>query len=155
MLGISSSLRHVCAICFPADVSFLKYNWKEQLWNIFFAAGLLIGGFIGGVLLKPVTPMPLSDATTKTLNSFGISNTQHLLPAEIFSWAHLFTWQHLLIVIGGGFLVGFGTRYGNGCTSGHGIFGLSTFQWPSLVAVILFFASGILTSNFILPLLLK
>ena len=155
MLGISSSLRHVCAICFPGDVSFLKYNWKEQLWNIFFAAGLLIGGFIGGVLLKPVTPMPLSDATTKTLNSFGISTTQHLLPTEIFSWAHLFTWQHLIIVIGGGFLVGFGTRYGNGCTSGHGIFGLSTFQWPSLVAVILFFASGILTSHFILPLLLK
>ncbi|MDE3182623.1 MAG: YeeE/YedE family protein [Bacteroidota bacterium] len=155
MLGISSSLRHVCAICFPGDVSFLKYNWKEQLWNIFFAAGLLIGGFIGGVLLKPVTPMPLSEATTKTLNSFGISNTQPLLPTEIFSWAHLFTWQHLLIVIGGGFLVGFGTRYGNGCTSGHGIFGLSTFQWPSLVAVILFFASGILTSHFILPLLLK
>jgi len=155
MLGISSSLRHVCAICFPADVSFLKYNWKGQLWNIFFAAGLLIGGFIGGVLLKPVTPMPLSEATIKTLNSFGISNTQHLLPTEIFSWAHLLTWQHLLIVIGGGFLVGFGTRYGNGCTSGHGIFGLSTFQWPSLVAVILFFASGILTSNFILPLLLK
>ena len=155
MLGISSSLRHLCAICFPADVPFLKYNWKEQMWNIFFAAGLLIGGFIGGVLLKPLRPMPLSEATTKTLASYGISSTKQLLPTEIFSWAHLLTWQHLLIVVGGGFLVGFGTRYGNGCTSGHGIFGLSTFQWPSLVAVILFFASGILTSNFILPLLLR
>ena len=155
MLGISSSLRHICAACFPGKIDFLKYNWKQQLWNLFFAAGLVIGGFIGGVILKPVTPMPLSNATTKALQSFGISGVHHILPTEVFSWAHLFTWQHLVIIIGGGFLVGFGTRYGNGCTSGHGIFGLSTFQWPSLVAVILFFASGILTSYFILPLLLR
>jgi uncharacterized membrane protein YedE/YeeE len=99
--------------------------------------------------------MPLSGATIKALGSYGITDTQNLLPTEVFSWAHLLTWQHLIIVIGGGFLVGFGTRYGNGCTSGHGIFGLSTFQWPSLVAVILFFASGIFTTHFILPLLLK
>lgn len=155
MLGISSSLRHICAACFPGQIAFLKYNWKAQLWNLFFAAGLLIGGFIGGVILKPATPMPLSNATKKALNSFGITDVHHLLPAEVFSWAHLFTWQHLIIIIGGGFLVGFGTRYGSGCTSGHGIFGLSTFQWPSLVAVILFFASGIVTTYFILPLLLK
>lgn len=155
MLGISSSLRHICAACFPGQVAFLKYQWKEQLWNLFFAAGLLIGGFVGGVILKPAAPMPLSDATKTALHSYGIIDIHHLLPAEIFSWAHLFTWQHLLIVVGGGFLVGFGTRYGHGCTSGHGIFGLGTLQWPSLVAVILFFASGILTANFILPLLLK
>ena len=155
MLGISSSLRHVCAICFPGNVPFLKYNWKEQIWNLYFVAGLIIGGFIGGVLLKPATPMPLSEATKDTLGTYGIKSVSNLLPTEIFSWSHLLIWQHLLIVIGGGFLVGFGTRYGQGCTSGHGIFGLSTFQWPSLIAVILFFATGILTSNFILPLLLK
>ena len=155
MLGISSSLRQICAACFPGEISFLKYNWKAQLWNLFFAAGLLIGGFIGGVILKPVTPMPLSQATIKTLNSYGITDTNHILPTEVFSWAHLLTWQHLIIVVGGGFLVGFGTRYSGGCTSGHGIAGLSTFQWPSLVAVVLFFAAGILTANFLLPLLLK
>ena len=155
MLGISSSLRQVCAMCFPANIPFLKYNWKGQLWNIFFAGGLLIGGFIGGILLKPVTPMPLSPATVKTLQASGITYQQNILPVEIFSWAHLFTWQHLLIVAGGGFLVGFGTRYAAGCTSGHGIAGLATLQWPSLVAVILFFAGGIVTANYILPLLLK
>lgn len=155
MLGISSSLRQICAACFPGEISFLKYNWKDQLWNLFFAGGLLIGGFIGGVILKPVRPMPLSDATVKTLNSYGITVTGNLLPTEVFSWSHLLTWQHLIIVVGGGFLVGFGTRYSGGCTSGHGIAGLSTFQWPSLVAVVLFFASGILTANFLLPLLLK
>ncbi len=155
MLGISSTLRQVCAMCFPGNVPFLKYNWKGQLWNIFFAVGLLLGGFIGGVILKPRISMPLSSATLHTLSGYGISPQENILPVEIFSWAHLFTWQHLLIVVGGGFLVGFGTRYAGGCTSGHGIFGLSTLQWPSFVAVALFFISGILTSNFLLPLLLK
>ena len=155
MLGISSTLRQVCAMCFPANVSFLKYNWKDQLWNVFFAVGLLLGGFIGGVILKPVAMMPLSPATIKSLQESGISAQQSILPVEIFSWSQLLTWQHLLIVVGGGFLVGFGTRYASGCTSGHGITGLATLQWPSLVAVALFFAGGIVTANFILPLLLK
>lgn len=155
MLGISSTLRHVCAMCFPANVPFLKYNWKEKLWNIFFAVGLLLGGFIGGVLLQPDALMPLSPDTINDLQELGISPQNGILPVEVFSWAHLFTWQHLLIVAGGGFLVGFGTRYSGGCTSGHGISGLSTMQWPSLVATVLFFASGIITANFILPLLLK
>jgi uncharacterized membrane protein YedE/YeeE len=154
-LGISGTLRQVCAMCFPANIPFLKYNWKDQFWNLFFAAGLLIGGFIGGVLLKPKTPMPLSSKTIAELKSYGISDMRGLLPSDIFSWSQLLTWQHLLIVVGGGFLVGFGTRYSGGCTSGHGIFGLSTFQWPSLIAVILFFTSGILTANFLLPYLLQ
>ena len=121
----------------------------------FFAAGLLVGGFIGGVLLKPSTMLKLSEATIKDLQSMGISYHENILPTEIYSWAHLLIWQNLLIVVCGGFLVGFRTRYAGGCTSGHGIFRLSTFQWPSLVAVVLFFASGILTANFILSLLLK
>lgn len=155
MLGISGTLRQICAMCFPANIPFLKYNWKDQLWNIFFAAGLVLGGFIGGVLLKPAAMPKISTATIKELNAMGISQQNNVLPVEIFSWSHLFTWQNLIIVVGGGFLVGFGTRYAGGCTSGHGISGLSTLQWPSLVAVMLFFASGILTANFLLPLLLK
>ena len=53
-----------------------------------------------------------------------------------------------------GFLVGFGTRYAQGCTSGHGILGLSALQWPSLVATASFFLGGILFSKFILPYIL-
>ena len=154
-LGISSSLRHLCAMCVPAKIPFLTYDWKDHMWNILFVIGLLLGGFIGGVLLHPITPMPLSAATVANLQEWGISSQSHILPTEIFSWAHLLTWKHLLIVVGGGFLVGFGTRYSGGCTSGHGIAGLSMMQWPSLVATILFFGGGILTSNFILSLLLR
>jgi uncharacterized membrane protein YedE/YeeE len=154
LLGISSSLRHLCAMCVPAKIPFLNYNWRDHLWNIFFAIGLLLGGFIGGVLLQPVHAMPLSPATIESLQQLGIAPQTGILPREIFSWNNLFSWQHLLIVAGGGFLVGFGTRYSGGCTSGHGIAGLSTMQWPSLVATILFFAGGIVTAYFILPLLI-
>ena len=53
----------------------------------------------------------------------------------------------------GGFLVGFGTRYAGGCTSGHAISGLSNLQWVSLVAVIGFFAGGLLMTWVIYPMM--
>jgi hypothetical protein len=52
-------------------------------------------------------------------------------------------WQLLL----GGFLVGYGARLGNGCTSGHGICGLGSLQWPSLMAVLTFMATAFITAN--------
>jgi uncharacterized protein len=51
-------------------------------------------------------------------------------------------WQLLV----GGFLVGYGARLGNGCTSGHGICGLGSLQWPSLLAVLTFMACAIATA---------
>ena len=154
MLGISGTLRQICAMCFPANIPFLKYNWKDQLWNIFFAGGLLLGGFIGGVILKPKVMPPLSDATIEDMKTMGINYNDSILPSEIFSWTHLLTWQHLVIVVGGGFLVGFGTRYAGGCTSGHAIMGLSNLQWPSLVATICFMAGGFIMANIILPIIM-
>ena len=52
-------------------------------------------------------------------------------------------WQLLV----GGFFVGYGARLGNGCTSGHGICGLGSLQWPSLLAVLTFMATAFLTAN--------
>ena len=52
-------------------------------------------------------------------------------------------WQLLL----GGFFVGYGARLGNGCTSGHGICGLGSLQWPSLLAVLTFMATAFVTAN--------
>jgi len=53
----------------------------------------------------------------------------------------------LLLV--GGFLVGYGARLGNGCTSGHGVCGLGSMQWPSLLAVLTFMATAFLTANLV------
>ena len=58
------------------------------------------------------------------------------------------------MLIGGGFLVGFGARYAGGCTSGHAISGLSNLQIPSLIAVIGFFIGGLTMTWIILPQLL-
>jgi len=55
----------------------------------------------------------------------------------------------------GGFLVGFGTRYAGGCTSGHSIMGLSTLQWPSLVATICFMVGGFVSTNLLMPLIFQ
>ncbi len=53
-------------------------------------------------------------------------------------------WWQLLV---GGVIVGFGARMANGCTSGHGICGLASLQLPSLLAVLTFLATAILTAH--------
>ncbi|MBK9147755.1 MAG: YeeE/YedE family protein [Flavobacteriales bacterium] len=153
--GISSSLRHLCAACLPANISFFKYDWKKEAWNLFFVGGIAVGAFIAAQFLSDPNPMVLAEPTAEYLASKGITDTGHLLPAEIFSWDQLFTLRGLIFFVFGGFLVGFGTRYAGGCTSGHAIMGLSSMQWPSLVATVMFMVGGITMTWFILPLLLS
>jgi uncharacterized membrane protein YedE/YeeE len=153
-LGISSTLRQICAACFPAGIPFLQYNWKKDSWNLYFAAGILIGGFIGGKLLSNPSAVQVSEDTLALFKRWEIYHADGLLPTDIFQWSELFTSRGFVLVVVGGFLVGFGTRYAGGCTSGHGIFGLATFQWPSLIATLCFFVGGIVVSHFILPLIL-
>lgn len=150
-LGISSTLRQICAACYPANIPFLQYDWKKDQWNLFFVGGILIGGFIGGVVFANPSPVDLSPETISLLRSQGLNDFNGLLPSEIFNWENVLTAQGILMMMVGGFLIGFGTRYARGCTSGHGIFGLSSLQWTSLVAVISFFVGGILCSYLILP----
>ncbi len=76
------------------------------------------------------------------------------MPIEIFNWNTLLSLKGFLLMIVGGFLVGFGTRYARGCTSGHGIFGLATLQWPSLLATSCFFIGGIVFNKFVQPYIL-
>jgi uncharacterized membrane protein YedE/YeeE len=153
--GISSSLRHICAACFPGHIAFFQYNWKKEAWNLFFVAGIMIGGFITVQFLTTTQTMNLNPALTNELSGYGIRNYDHLLPVEIFSWKMLFSLKGFIMIVVGGFLVGFGTRYAGGCTSGHSIMGLSNLQWPSLIATVCFMAGGILIANFILPIILK
>lgn len=152
--GISSSLRHLCAICIPAGIPFFKYDWRKEVWNLFFVGGVAAGAFLAANLLGDPDPVVVAAPTKAYLAERGITDTTALMPAQIFSWSHLFTLRGLIFFVLGGFLVGFGTRYAGGCTSGHAIMGLSSLQWPSLVATCCFMIGGILMTWFVLPHLL-
>ena len=153
--GISANLRHICAACIPANIPFFKYAWKKEVWNLFFAAGILLGGFLAAQFLQNPEPIQIAAATKATLEAQGIHEFSGMLPADLFSFQSLGTLRGFIIMILGGFLVGFGTRYAGGCTSGHAIMGLSNLQWPSLVATICFMLGGILMTWFGLPFILN
>ncbi|WP_423146049.1 YeeE/YedE family protein [Rubrolithibacter danxiaensis] len=153
--GISSSLKHICAACVPANINFFKYDWKKESWNLFFISGILIGAWIATYFLSFPDPVAISTQTKEMLHQQGVKDFSGLMPADIFSLKQLFTLKSLVFFILGGFMVGFGTRYADGCTSGHSIMGIANLQWPSLVATCCFMLGGILMSWFILPYLLQ
>ena len=153
--GISSSLRHICAACIPARIPFFQYNWKNEAWNLFLVAGIVLGAYIGFSFLRDQSTVLLHPALVSELEGIGINAHASLVPTEIFNWQQLLSVRGLVMMVGGGFLIGFGTRYAGGCTSGHSIMGLSNLQWPSLVATICFMIGGVLMANFILPIILK
>ena len=153
--GISSTLRHVCAACFPSDIPFFKYDWKKESWNLIFVAGILTGGFLVYLFFQNPAPVKLNSELIAALQQKGINDFRGLMPSDVFSWSNLLTARGLIIMVGGGFLVGFGTRYAGGCTSGHSIMGLANLQWPSLIATICFMAGGFIVANLVLPFILK
>ncbi len=153
--GISSSLRHVCAACIPANIPFFKYDWKKEIWNLFFVLGIFLGGVIAMNLLANPEPIKINAKLASDLAGYGITDYSGLMPTQLFNWQILLSLKGLIIIVLGGFLVGFGTRYAGGCTSGHSIMGLSTLQWPSLVATVCFMVGGFIMSNLILPLILS
>jgi len=149
--GISSSLRHICAACIPSKIPFFNYDWRKEAWNLFFVGGILIGGFVAAQWLSDPDPIVIASATVQDLGALGIDIDHRLLPASIFSFENLFTLKGLIFIVVGGFLVGFGTRYAGGCTSGHAIMGLATLQWPSLVATCCFMIGGFAMVHLFLP----
>lgn len=153
--GISSSLRHICAACFPARIPFFQYNWRREAWNLFFVAGILIGGFVATQFLSNPEPIQVAEKTVADLRELNIEPDGQLMPASVFSIENLFSLKGLVFFVIGGFLVGFGTRYAGGCTSGHSIMGLSTLQWPSLVATCCFMAGGFLMVHLIFPFIMQ
>ena len=153
--GISANLRHACAACFPANIKFFKYDWKKETWNFFFVAGILAGAVVAAWVLANPQPVAIHPALSAELAGYGITDNSSLLPGELFSTESLFSVRGLVMLVGGGFLVGFGARYAGGCTSGHAIMGLSNLQWPSLVATIMFMAGGFIMANLVLPFILR
>ncbi|RMF65474.1 MAG: YeeE/YedE family protein [Bacteroidetes bacterium] len=153
--GISANLRHLCAATLPGKLDFFRYDWKRSgLWNLTFAAGIVLGGFLAHTLLSNPDPIAISEATRADLAALGIRDFSGLVPSQIFSWSGLLTVPGFMMIVVGGFLVGFGARYAGGCTSGHAISGLADLQLPSLIAVIGFFIGGLIVTHLLLPLIL-
>jgi len=151
--GISNNLRHLCAALAPGRVEFFRYDWKNSgMWNLAFLAGVFVGGCIAARLLG-TRDVAITWETKAILTRLGVHDFSGLAPIEIFSWSSLQTLPGWVAIVGGGFLVGFGTAYAGGCTSGHAICGLAAREPASLLAVIGFFAGGLLCTYFILPLL--
>ena len=153
--GISSSLRHICAACLPANIPFFKYDWKKEIWNLFFVLGIFFGAVVAVTLLADPEPVKVNAKLAADLATYGITDYSLLMPKQLFNWQSLLTVKGLIMMVLGGFMVGFGTRYAGGCTSGHSIMGLSTLQWPSLVATCCFMIGGFIMSNLILPFILS
>lgn len=152
--GISSNLRHLCSMTQPPEVNvdFFKYDWKEHYWSMVFVVGTALGGYFAGVAFANPEPIALSQAALDTLHSWGFAApTGNLLPEELFHPDI----RNFALLFAGGVLVGFGTRYASGCTSGHAITGMASMQLPSLFAVMGIFGGGLLSSWFLVPWLLK
>lgn len=152
--GMSSNLRTMCTMLGAGKFSdFFKIDWKAQSWNLMVVAGAIIGGYIAVNFLSNDTTMALNPKTISELNALGFRNPgSTLVPNEFFEFESMSA-KSLIILIIGGLLVGFGTRYAGGCTSGHAITGLSSLQKPSLIAVIGFFIGGLIMTNLLLPLI--
>lgn len=138
---------------------------------IVLAIGMIGGGFVANNYLSdPKQKIELSSATNEMLDEWNLfhgetreiqdseqkrtSQSRVIMPTEIFSFNSFSSPVGWIFIVIGGFLVGFGTRWANGCTSGHAIMGLSLLNPGSLVAVIGFFIGGLAVSWFVIPNLL-
>ena len=155
--GVSSNLRTMCSIGGAGKLSdFFDFDWRVQIWNLIFVLGAVIGGFISHKFLTADQGLQISERVVSDLSSLGVSDPgAEYIPTDLFSWENLLSAQGILMLVGGGFLVGFGSRYAGGCTSGHAISGLSDLQLPSLIAVIGFFIGGLIMTHLILPWILQ
>jgi uncharacterized protein len=153
--GISANLRHICAACVPANIPFFKYDWKKERWNLFFVSGIIVGSFFAANRLIDSSAININKRLAEDLAAYGINDFTGLVPAQLFSFGSLLSIRGFLLMVVGGFAVGFGARYAGGCTSGHSIMGLSTLQWPSLVATIFFMVGGFVMTNLLLPFILS
>ena len=154
--GVSSTLRTICAAVGVGKFSDLfDFDWKKEIWNLVFMLGAICGGFIVATWLSNPEQINLSGNTIVELEALGVQINKGLIPENLFGWDQVLTLRGSIIMVLGGFLVGFGTRYAGGCTSGHAITGLSNLQFRSLIAVIGFFIGGLIMTHFIFPYILS
>lgn len=157
--GISSSFEAMCTIGGAGrKIPYFNVDLKEKSWLLFLVIGTLAGGFIAGQWLNSPAPVDISEATISFLQERGLdypasdASGRGFIPTSIFNWSN---GAGIIAALSGGFLVGFGARYGRGCTSGHAITGMAHLQLPSLLTVIGFFIGGLITTHLFLPWLLQ
>lgn len=160
--GVSSSFKAFCSMGGAGKkYEYFNYDWKSHSWLLTFILGAVIGGAIASTILASPEPVQISQATINDLANMGIATPQNItegtgyVPTDLFNFETLFSLKGILVMVLGGFLIGFGTRWAGGCTSGHAISGMSNLQLPSLVAVIGFFIGGLLMTHLLLPLILS
>ncbi len=153
--GMSTNLRTLCSLTgIGKRISFFNWDWKSQRWNLVVVAGAMVGGYIAVHFLSNATNVSINPLTILKLQKLGIDAPNgKLIPNAIFGSDIFYSPKKIFLLVFGGFLIGFGSRYAGGCTSGHAISGLSNFQFPSLKAVIGFFIGGLIMVNFIFPLI--
>lgn len=153
--GMSSNLRTLCSIGGAGKFAdFFRFDWKAQRWNLIVALGAVIGGYIAMTFLSHDNTVAISEKTIGALQGLGIDDGgKNYMPSLLFGTEAFSNPKTLVLLLIGGFLVGFGARYAGGCTSGHAISGLSNLQIPSLIAVIGFFAGGLAMVHLIFPLI--
>ena len=151
--GMSSNLRTLCTLCGAGKrTDFFRFDWKSQRWNLVVVLGVVIGGFIGANFLSSDMSVAIDPNSIVELQALGFESAgKDYLPSELFGTSAFSDLKSLVLLIIGGFLVGFGARYAGGCTSGHAISGLSNLQLPSLIAVIGFFIGGLLMVHILFP----
>ena len=148
--GFSSNFRNICSMIGAGkSCSFFDFNWKSQQWNLLFLVGAVLGGFLSAHYLSNDQIPAISDTTVTQLRGMGFESAgTAYAPTEIFGDLSV---KNIILLAIGGLLIGFGTRYAGGCTSGHAISGLSDLQWPSLVAVMGFFIGGLIMVHVLFP----
>lgn len=155
--GVSMTFKDACsAIGADRWSDFFKVEWENETWRVVFVLGGLIGGVIGAQFLSSPEAVAISPATIDRLAEWGVfypeadAKGKGFIPTVLFNYS---SFKGIILAILGGFLVGFGSRYADGCTSGHAISGLSHLQLPSLLTVIGFFAGGLLMTHLLMPLI--
>lgn len=155
VFGMSSNLRTLCTMAGADKVAdFFRFNWKDQIWNLMVVLGAIIGGFVAVQYMSNPSNVNLNPQTIVQLSELNIDAPNgKIAPDALFGNQVFQSPKMILILLVGGLLIGFGSRYAGGCTSGHAIAGLSNLQLPSLKAVIGFFVGGLIMAHFLVPLI--
>ena len=150
--GISSSFEIICTRFGASRFNeYFDRDLSEDIWRFFFVGGAIIGGYIASNYFMSPEPVAISESTKSHLADWGISVTEGngFLP----DFFNLKNPKAVMLALIGGMFIGFGARYGKGCTSGHAITGLSHLKLQSLITVVGFFVGGLIMTWFIMPLI--